>query len=38
VPSAARHIDQAAGFVLTAEKRHRSFGADLVGQLWDLAR
>ena len=37
VLGAARHIYQAAGFVLTAEERHRSFGADLVGQHWNLA-
>lgn len=34
---AARRIYQSAGFVLTAEERHRSFGADLVGQHWNLA-
>jgi len=34
---AARHIYQAAGFVLVSQERHQSFGADLVGQHWDLA-
>ena len=34
---AARHIYQAAGFVLVAEESHHSFGHDLVGQNWDLA-
>ena len=34
---AARHIYQAAGFVLVAEENHHSFGHDLVGQNWDLA-
>ncbi|HEX3087812.1 MAG TPA: helix-turn-helix domain-containing GNAT family N-acetyltransferase [Ilumatobacteraceae bacterium] len=33
---AARKIYQAAGFVLTEEERHRSFGHDLVGQNWTL--
>ena len=33
---AARHIYQAAGFVLVKEERHRSFGKSLVGQHWDL--
>jgi DNA-binding MarR family transcriptional regulator/N-acetylglutamate synthase-like GNAT family acetyltransferase len=33
----ARRIYQAAGFQLTAEERHHSFGRDLVGQTWDLA-
>ncbi|BAC73023.1 MarR family transcriptional regulator [Streptomyces avermitilis] len=36
VLSAARHIYQRHGFVLLAEKPHRSFGADLVGQDWRL--
>jgi GNAT superfamily N-acetyltransferase len=31
---AARRIYQRHGFVLTAEKPHRSFGQDLVGQDW----
>jgi GNAT superfamily N-acetyltransferase len=30
----ARRIYQAAGFTLTDEERHRSFGHDLVGQNW----
>lgn len=36
----ARRIYQAAGFVLTGEERHHSFGHDLVAQVWklDLAR
>jgi DNA-binding MarR family transcriptional regulator/GNAT superfamily N-acetyltransferase len=33
---AARTIYQAAGFVLTDEEHHRSFGHDLVGQNWTL--
>ncbi len=33
----ARRIYEAAGFVLAAEERHRSFGKDLVGQTWTLA-
>ncbi|WP_128378775.1 bifunctional helix-turn-helix transcriptional regulator/GNAT family N-acetyltransferase [Streptomyces cavernae] len=33
---AARKIYQRHGFVLVAEKPHRSFGADLVGQDWRL--
>lgn len=32
----ARRIYQAAGFKLTDEERHHSFGKDLVGQTWDL--
>ncbi|MFF4114956.1 bifunctional helix-turn-helix transcriptional regulator/GNAT family N-acetyltransferase [Streptomyces sp. NPDC001714] len=36
VLSAARRIYQRHGFVLTAEKPHRSFGKDLVGQDWRL--
>lgn len=36
VLSAARHIYQRHGFVLAAEKPHRSFGKDLVGQDWRL--
>jgi DNA-binding MarR family transcriptional regulator/GNAT superfamily N-acetyltransferase len=33
----ARRIYQAAGFQLTKEEHHHSFGKDLVGQTWDLA-
>src|SRR6267154_1495205 len=33
----ARRIYQGAGFQLTKEERHHSFGKDLVGQTWDLA-
>jgi DNA-binding MarR family transcriptional regulator/GNAT superfamily N-acetyltransferase len=33
----ARRIYQAAGFRLTKEERHHSFGKDLVGQTWELA-
>ena len=36
VLGAARHIYQRHGFVLVAEKPHRSFGKDLVGQDWRL--
>ncbi|PWI18262.1 MarR family transcriptional regulator [Streptomyces sp. Act143] len=34
--ASARHIYQRHGFVLLAEKPHRSFGKDLVGQDWRL--
>jgi hypothetical protein len=30
----ARHIYERAGFTLTEEERHHSFGHDLVGQNW----
>jgi GNAT superfamily N-acetyltransferase len=33
---AARAIYVAAGFKLVAEEKHHSFGAELVGQNWDL--
>ncbi|MFG2356018.1 GNAT family N-acetyltransferase [Streptomyces sp. NPDC048521] len=36
VLSSARHLYQRHGFVLVAEKPHRSFGKDLVGQDWRL--
>jgi DNA-binding MarR family transcriptional regulator/GNAT superfamily N-acetyltransferase len=32
----ARRIYEGAGFVLTGEERHHSFGKDLVGQTFDL--
>lgn len=34
--TSARRIYQAAGFVLTREEPHRSFGAELNGQYWTL--
>lgn len=36
VLTSARRIYEAAGFRLTEEERHRSFGHDLVGQYWTL--
>ncbi len=36
VLTAARHIYEKAGFQLTAEEKHHSFGQDLVGQTWRL--
>src|SRR5262249_61626687 len=33
---AARRIYEAAGYRLTEEDRHHSFGKDLVGQNWEL--
>ncbi|MGB6309564.1 MAG: bifunctional helix-turn-helix transcriptional regulator/GNAT family N-acetyltransferase [Steroidobacteraceae bacterium] len=33
----ARRIYEAAGFQLTREEAHHSFGKDLMGQTWDLA-
>jgi len=36
VLTAARRIYQAAGFRLTGEEPHRSFGRDLVSQTWQL--
>jgi hypothetical protein len=32
----ARHVYLARGFRLTEEQRHHSFGADLVGQTYEL--
>jgi DNA-binding MarR family transcriptional regulator/GNAT superfamily N-acetyltransferase len=32
----ARNIYQHAGFRLTAEQKHHSFGVDLVGETWDM--
>ena len=32
----ARHIYEKAGFTLVAEEAHHSFGADLVGETWEL--
>jgi DNA-binding MarR family transcriptional regulator/GNAT superfamily N-acetyltransferase len=34
--TAARGIYQRAGFSLTAQEPHRSFGADLIGETWDI--
>ena len=34
--AAARHVYRAAGFTLLAEERHTSFGADLVGEVYEL--
>lgn len=36
VLTGARRIYQNAGFRLIEEKRHRDFGPDLTGQVWDL--
>jgi GNAT superfamily N-acetyltransferase len=36
VLTSARRIYEAAGFRLTSEERHHSFGHDLVGQYWTL--
>ena len=35
--TAARGIYQRAGFQLTAQDPHRSFGADLIGETWERA-
>lgn len=37
VLDSARHIYQRAGFKLTEEEQHHSFGHDLHGQYWELA-
>jgi DNA-binding MarR family transcriptional regulator/GNAT superfamily N-acetyltransferase len=34
---AARHLYERAGFKRTTREPHRSFGADLVGETWELA-
>jgi ribosomal protein S18 acetylase RimI-like enzyme len=34
--AAARHLYEDAGFTVTAESAHHSFGHDLVGQDWHL--
>lgn len=34
---AARRLYEAEGFVMTASERHHSFGADLVGETWELS-
>jgi DNA-binding MarR family transcriptional regulator/GNAT superfamily N-acetyltransferase len=34
--TAAHHVYQRAGFRLTAETSHHSFGKDLIGQTWEI--
>lgn len=34
--ASARHIYESKGFKMVSEEKHHSFGADLVGQNWDL--
>ncbi|MGE5131320.1 MAG: GNAT family N-acetyltransferase [Gemmatimonadota bacterium] len=34
--AAARHLYLARGFTLTEEEPHRSYGADLIGQIYEL--
>jgi hypothetical protein len=34
--TAARHVYVSRGFTLAGEAPHRSFGADLVGQTYEL--
>jgi GNAT superfamily N-acetyltransferase len=35
--AAARAIYRKAGYVLVGSEPHRSFGADLIGEIWELA-